>query len=828
MDTSFERLTEAIKLAADKLGFDDVAIRRAADDPPSLAALQAATLSSLATLADEGLLHHRVRLFRLAAVREQNRPPRHMPPSERSQLVKNMENMRTKALRTREGPDKSGGREMLVLGAPKFCSSRPLHELKPRHASHKDAQRAGLLLRIVSVPCYVIGISFAAEDTNGRVEHITVYNFPLHGIRTGPDLDALFPLGTLCAIREPSFKMGDTENGHAVRCDSASDFHFLESDSPILADARWPGPAPAKPRPASFDWKALGNGYFAQRKDYLAVRAYSEGLARCSSPEQRLVYYLNRAQANLRLSNLGGAWRDTSAVLSFLKAGISGGPPRAELKATIRRAWALEGLRHLERAHEEYNRALELDQEESDVHSGQGFVEVLIGQRDAGAFDWAELKKLATGWMAPGGLPVADYFGPVKIARLEQRSRGRGIVASEAMKAGDLIIVEKALATAANLSAGRTLAYDLTSDTMADTSRAELVTALAARMMDDSSVAPLIYSLHGGPRFPPSGDFAPTAVRDRPLLPFATQATAGTSRLEAISLVNAFPLGRFKVGYEGIDNSASGLFLVASMLNHSCQPNAHWMNLGDVMVVRARTAIAEGDEILISYVPSASSQTLADNVLRQRTMTACGCVMCEEMINNGGDQITLRHKLLDESIPKYSKIIYREGVAGLKSRRNHKPAFAKLVNRIEATYPKDGISFRPDLVMPYLVMSEYCDTTTNTGAAESVAWARKALVASGADLVDDEAGRITPTAAPISQIGNMMVRMLRNASMYVWDGGVVGHEGFAWLRAAVEMSRLLYGDTVASFAVRFASRLVLYGLDKAVRRWLKEEEGESG
>ncbi|GAA6046116.1 hypothetical protein NBRC10513_002114 [Rhodotorula toruloides] len=198
------------------------------------------------------------------------------------------------------------------------------------------------------------------------------------------------------------------------------------------------------------------------------------------------------------------------------------------------------------------------------------------------------------------------------------------------------------------------------------------------------------------------------------------------------------------------------------------------------------------------------------------------------MIKSGSDQITLRHKLLDDNIPKYSKIIYKEGAAGLKSRRNNKPALAKLVKRIGATYPKDGISFRPDLVMLYLIMSEYCDTTTGAGAAESAAWSRKALVASGATFVDNEVGEITPTAAPISQIGNMMVLLLRNASMYVWDGGVLGHEGFAWLRPAREMSRILYGDTVASFAERFASRLVLYGLDKAVRRWTKEEEGESG
>ncbi|BGP26607.1 hypothetical protein JCM10295v2_005560 [Rhodotorula toruloides] len=321
-----------------------------------------------------------------------------MSASDRSQLIKDMESSRNKASKLFDGPGKSEGLELLILGAPRFCSTRALHELKP--ITFKDMRVTKthkgrvLLLRIVSVPCHIVGISFAAEDTNDRVEHIAIYNFPLHGIRTGPDLAALFPVGTLCAFREPSFR--DPENRHAVRCETASDFHFLEPDSPVLADAHWPGP------------KAIGNGYFAQRKDYLALQRYSKGLACCSSPEQRLVYYLNRAQANLRLSNFGGAWRDASAVLSFLKAGISRRPPRAEVKATVRRARALEGLRHFQRALEEYMRVLALDVDEPVGHSGRTRTEKWGYQSEMGDYDWPELHKLAIGRTVPFGLPIGD------------------------------------------------------------------------------------------------------------------------------------------------------------------------------------------------------------------------------------------------------------------------------------------------------------------------------------------------------------------------------------------------------------------------------------
>ncbi|GEM10432.1 TPR and SET domain containing protein [Rhodotorula toruloides] len=294
-----------------------------------------------------------------------------MSASDRSQLIKDMESSRNKASKLFDGPGKSEGLELLILGAPRFCSTRALHELKP--ITFKDMRVTKthkgrvLLLRIVSVPCHIVGISFAAEDTNDRVEHIAIYNFPLHGIRTGPDLAALFPVGTLCAFREPSFR--DPENRHA---------------------------------------KAIGNGYFAQRKDYLALQRYSKGLACCSSPEQRLVYYLNRAQANLRLSNFGGAWRDASAVLSFLKAGISRRPPRAEVKATVRRARALEGLRHFQRALEEYMRVLALDVDEPVGHSGRTRTEKWGYQSEMGDYDWPELHKLAIGRTVPFGLPIGD------------------------------------------------------------------------------------------------------------------------------------------------------------------------------------------------------------------------------------------------------------------------------------------------------------------------------------------------------------------------------------------------------------------------------------
>lgn len=288
-----------------------------------------------------------------------------------------------------------------------------------------------------------------------------------------------------------------------------------------------------------------------------------------------------------------------------------------------------------------------------------------------------------------------------------------------------------------------------------------------------------------------------------------------------------FPLGRFKFGYEGVDNFGSGLFLVASMLNHACLPNAIWMNYGDVLVVRARTSIAAGDEICVSYVPGTATESVADAILRQRAMTACGCVMCEDARRAGTRQINQRHKLLDEQMPKFSRALFEEGVSGRKARKDKKPALEKLVKKVEATYPKGGPTFRPDMVSLYHVMSEYCDTTTNAGSAECLKWVKKALMAAGADFLFNDIGQIKPISAPLTQIGPMMSLILRTAAMYVWDGGVVGRQGFAWVRAAWEMSRILWGDSVDDFAERYAADLNLYRLDNAIKALKREEAASS-
>ena len=267
---------------------------------------------------------------------------------------------------------------------------------------------------------------------------LSLYNLSLHGLTTGPDLDALFPRGTILAIREPTYKPDQTDTSHLVRVESPTDYEVLSPKHPLVKCAKWATSSPVAPRPASFDFKALGNRYFVAKKDLLAVKAYSDGLDSTDDAAKRLVLFLNRSQAYIRLGNFALALRDTTAVLAFLASDVAA-PPLAEVKATLRRARALEGLRQLKKARAAFEHVVELDSRSAEARAGMRRVEGMLDQSATGEYDWCQLikdlEKGVAGW-APA---VGDYVGPVKAVEIEGRGGGRGVVATRDIKAGELL-----------------------------------------------------------------------------------------------------------------------------------------------------------------------------------------------------------------------------------------------------------------------------------------------------------------------------------------------------------------------------------------------------
>ncbi|KPV78180.1 uncharacterized protein RHOBADRAFT_40724 [Rhodotorula graminis WP1] len=724
---------------------------------------------------------------------ERARPQRYPPAADRLSTIAKTEHMRSEQAKMEVQDDT----QILwnFVGVGKHASSTPLDQLKP--IRFKDMMvtkmHAGrfLLCRIVSSPIKVVGLTCVVEDQDGRVDMLAIYNVSLHGMVTGPDLDLLFPRGTILAIRESTYKPNATGTCYVVRIETPTDYEVLSPQHPLVKGARWATSSLATPRSASFDYKALGNRYFAAKKDLLAVKAYSDGLDSTDDAATRLVLFLNRAQAHLRLGSFASALRDTSAVLGFLSSEVPG-PALAELKATLRRARALEGLRQLEKAREAFARVVELDPTSAEGRECVQRVERMLRESATGEYDWRQIVKDSDEGVDEKELSLGDYVGPVKVVEIKGRGGGRGIVATRDIKAGELLL--EAFATGEATKGRLVMGYDLTRNMASRASKMALVEACAAKVQDDPSAAALLYALHGGEKAEPVGAAVLGAQQDRELDSSSQPAFADIARIEGICLVNAFSLRRTNMcdddaGHDLVEDGGSALFLGGSLFNHSCTPNASWTLYGDVQVVRARAPVKAGDEVFAAYVPASSAPEKRDSLFKLHFPNGCTCAYCVDERRDTPQQVARRAELL------------------------------RAIEQLEGTYSRrQQSSYRHALVGPYHICAHVLSHPhlPNSNRLANV-YELKAISASGADVRETPDGgeRVEVVSAPYTVPAE---RSLAERSLLKIAGRTSDAEAPKWIKAASDVARITHGVDWDGFVERADEDLENFDLKRLVAR----------
>lgn len=176
------------------------------------------------------------------------------------------------------------------------------------------------------------------------------------------------------------------------------------------------------------DWKECGNALMAKKETSAAVSCYSAGLALGGDDGALTVLLLsNRAQAHLQLRSFALALLDADAALSV-------DPTHA--KSRFRRGRALWELERFDEAAEafracgETERAAECDARTAQVRRGEYAWDALV--RDV-------MRDSET-------LLNVSGFRHAALAVRELPGRGRGVVATEPLPAGTLVLLEKAAA----------------------------------------------------------------------------------------------------------------------------------------------------------------------------------------------------------------------------------------------------------------------------------------------------------------------------------------------------------------------------------------------
>jgi len=246
------------------------------------------------------------------------------------------------------------------------------------------------------------------------------------------EVDAVFPVGTILAIREPYLKNSLQSDNSFVRVDSPSDVIFLYPGDSIVEHITWkfgrhvPG-APTLPLTVS-SWKDVGNKHFKDSRWLAAPIAYTKGL---TMDPTAVLLWANRAAAYLKLQYYATALFDAIKVLEFVDI-----PNDVRRKALFRAGQAQYGLGKFEAALAYFEECYGCNSNDSDAEAWIFRAKARLSEERFGQYDW--LRIFIDSQRSVTAMDVADYVGPIEVINLP--SRGRGVVATRNIKVGELLV----------------------------------------------------------------------------------------------------------------------------------------------------------------------------------------------------------------------------------------------------------------------------------------------------------------------------------------------------------------------------------------------------
>ncbi|CAH0045204.1 unnamed protein product [Clonostachys solani] len=573
-------------------------------------------------------------------------------------------------------------------------STKSLGELKKKMIKdlHMELHHEGafLVVRSIAPPTRLTSIMAIVEDENQDVVLLQLYN---QEKETEYPADEILGDGMVVMLKNPYLKT-TSDGTYGLRVDHLSD---------IVCLARHDDRVPSKWRINLRDdtknalyWKNLGNRFFGDTQYRAAIERYTEALKHCPTEDEERIIKLNRSIAFLKTEQF-------KAALSDIESAPNG--PNLVEKALDRKAQALYGLGKYRECCHVLEEMCENFTKNASVQQRLTHTIKRIKEQERGLHDFARMQREASD-KRPPHLDFATYIGPVALG--PSGSKGRGLFTTKAVKAGDLLLCEKAFAHAFVDTDGihtqdLTVLIDAQRDLITVGGQAELIRLVAQKVYQNPSMAATVTDLH-------HGSYQPVDVSEVDGIPIVD-----TFLISRIIALNCFgcPLTTLdsKTGggswggsriNERIHHSV-GLWPMASYINHSCDSNATRAFIGDFMIVRATRDLDSGTELKWWYYdPGQDNKKGADN----HWGFQCDCVICTD------DQATSPQILADRK--RLKSALKSEGSAAKPGK------IESMLEKMKLTYRKPP-SEVPRLDMYNIQVSvaiRYLETNQPTKAVE--------------------------------------------------------------------------------------------------------------
>ncbi|KAF2162892.1 hypothetical protein M409DRAFT_68857 [Zasmidium cellare ATCC 36951] len=302
-------------------------------------------------------------------------------------------------------------------------------------------------------------------------------------------------------------------------------------------------------------------------------------------------------------------------------------------------------------------------------------------------------------------LPATPSCSTHHIAIRPSSLGGRGVFATAPIGAGGLVVLEKALALSDSVDAAT---YGNGIDGILEGERSNgrklaLLQQVVDKVCNDGELQQKLFELHAGQRPPVSPD-------DSALPAPLSTAAFDTYRALAIVKHNAHTIIPGNTSdHHDISNKAArpnhpsahdqtpGIWLQASMFNHSCLPNCTWAWTGDLFVARANRDIAADEELTVAYVPTSYDYEKRKSILRSSNDFECLCPLCE------ADKTAARTPEVQEAVTKAQRL--PKYVKGGSHEERVREA-AMLVRSAVAAYPRSIYTDPDGAELPCIQLAE--------------------------------------------------------------------------------------------------------------------------
>ena len=300
---------------------------------------------------------------------------------------------------------------------------------------------------------------------------------------------------------------------------------------------------------------------------------------------------------------------------------------------------------------------ISLPKETSDrIRTAKKAVDTRLHELQHGDYDWLSLfrKSMTQESEQRYLLEAADFIGPVKLDWAS--GKGRGLFATRDVRAGELLLVEKAIGVGFEVEnvVDHRKSYDFlfprTVVPGVSTASNRLFAQVVSGVLDNPDLYHQLTQLSGGSK---SDSLPPLTLPPSENVWLESESPAftqlGLEEIRTMTELNAYNLplvGKDLSDGPSLDvNETGGLFYACSFMNHSCIPNAFRIAFGDIMVIRANIDLKKGAEITQSYMARAPYHIRASR-LRDSWGIDCTCAMCQADRMEGYKVLSRRRKLI--------------------------------------------------------------------------------------------------------------------------------------------------------------------------------------